>query len=499
MSFYFIANNLHFALELIGALIFFVMAWLSVDAYLVSRHYSTVMKILGFTFVGVWQVIYAFNFGGDLVNFIGFFIFLIGLVLLISSFLTSPSLAAVSAIVLIPSFINTVSFLEIFAIVLLGIISFLVYRQSTKEFNVSLKPLYFGFSFLTVAALAQTFTGAQSSDSIFWYVTFIFELIGFISFTFWVWQYLKLRVRESLVLIFISMTLFIATIVTLAFSTILISKIEQETRDNLLINSKVFDFSVQNLTQEAQAEAKLVSADVSVINSLSDNNIPLLQTTLTSYLDSEKLGFLLTIDKNGIVLMRAHSPLEHGDSIVTERAVEEALIGNNFSTIEFSQAEKFSIRASSPVYKNGKIVGAVLAGFPLDNVMVDRIKKITGLGTTLYQDDMAIATTTLGEDGRSRLTGFPIEDASVKDNVLFRGENTTARVLIKNIPYLASYLPIKNGDGKIVGMFSASKPQADIITMANATNRLTLITVTVLLLLLAFPIFILTRRLFGGI
>jgi methyl-accepting chemotaxis protein len=291
------------------------------------------------------------------------------------------------------------------------------------------------------------------------------------------------------------MTLLIATIITLAFSTILISKIEQQTRGNLLINARVFDFSVQNLTDEASAEAKLVAGDIAIADALADSDISGLQTILVSYLESEKLGFLLVTDKSGVVLMRAHSPQERGDSIAGERAVEEALIGNSFGTIEFSPAEKFGIRASSPVYKEGKIVGIIVAGFPLDNAMVDRIKKITGLDTTLYQDITAIATTALATDGRSRLTGVTLEDNAVKDAVFVKGEEATARVNIRNTPYLASYLPIKNNDQKIIGMFSAAQPQADIIEIANATNRLTLVTVTVLLLLLAAPLYFLTRKL----
>lgn len=495
MSLYFIANNLHFALELVGALVFFVMAWLSVDAYAVSRNYSSAMRILGFFFVGVWQIIHAFGVGGDLVNFAGFFVYLIGLVLLLASFLTGPRLATVSAIILLPSFTSLTPFFEGIAATLLGAVSFLAYRQAKREFNKSLEPLWLGFLFLAVAALGTVIVGAQNEDNTLWYVAHALEAVGFTSFAFWVWQYLKLRVRESLVLIFISMTVFIATIVTLAFSTILIGKIEQETRNNLLINAKVFDFAVQGLTSESSAKAKLAAADEKLGNALSQGDLLLIESTLSEYLKEEHLGFILLTDTSGTVVMRAHSPGERGDSLAGERAVEEALVGNTFATIEFSPAEKFSIRGAAPVYQNGKIIGAIVAGYPLDNTMVDRIKKITGLDTTLYQGDLAIATTALSEDGRSRLTGEALAESSIKDNVLSRGENVTARVVIKDMPFLASYIPIINGDGKIVGMFSAAKPQADILEIANATNRLTLVTVTILLLLLAFPLYFLMRRL----
>ena len=198
MSLYFIANNLHFALELVGALVFFVMAWLSVDAYAVSRHYSSAMRILGFSLVGAWQIVHAFGVGGDLINFAGFFIYFIGLVLLSASFLTGPRLAAVSAIILVPSFVGLAPFFQGVAAILLGAVAFLARRQAKHEFNRTLDPLWLGFLFLAIGALSQAVPGAQNADNFLWFAAHTLEAIGFISFAFWVWQYLKLRVRESL-------------------------------------------------------------------------------------------------------------------------------------------------------------------------------------------------------------------------------------------------------------------------------------------------------------
>lgn len=495
MSLYFIANNLHFTLELVGAVVFFVMAWLAVDSYRVGKHFSSIFRVLGLCLVGAWQVVHAFSISSDIVNFFGFSAFILGLILIIISFLSTPRIASLSAVLIIPSFSGILPPLEIIAAILLSTIAYLVYSQMKNEHNPTLRSLCFGFVFFALGSFVMISSGAQTSDNILWYIAHTLEIMGFLSFTFWVWQYLRMRIHESLILIFITMTLFIATIVTLAFSTILISKIEEQTRASLLTDAKVFDFSVHNLMDKSSAEAKFISIDKNISDALSSNDTSRLEIILAQYLDTEKLGFLLVTDKTGTVVMRAHSRVEYGDSIAYERAVEEALVGNPFTTIESSKSEKFSIRSSSPIYKDGKIIGTVVAGFPLDNVMVDGIKKITGLDATLYQADLAIATTSLASDGRSRLTGVIIDDKAVKESVFLRGETATTRVVIKNIPFLASYLPIVDTDGKIIGMFSAAKPQAEILEIANSTNRLTLITVTILLLLLAFPVYILTKRL----
>lgn len=498
MSFYFIGNNIHFALELIGALVFFVMTWLAFDAYAVSRHYSSLLRGIGFLLIGVWQIIYAASFGSDLINFTGFFVYLFGLIILSAGIVATPRLATVSAVILIPSFTSSEYILQLFAAALLGGIALLVYKQAKEAYDTSARPLWIGFVLLAISALVQVMVSIQQGGIIGSAIVSIIKTVAFFSFAYWVWQYLRMRIRESLILIFISMTLFIATIVTLAFSIILITNIEQETRNNLLINARVFDFSVQGLTKEAQAQAGRIAVDPAVESAVVATDMTQLQLILDEYAQKSKLGFLLITDKSGVVVLRANAPLQYGDTINTERAVEEALIGNTFSTIEFSPAESLSIRASAPLYSEGAIIGTVIAGFPLDNAMVDGIKKITGLDTTFYEGSTVVATTTLAPDGRSRLTGASLDDKTIQERVLVGGETLTSRVVLHGVPYLASYIPVKNGDGAIIGMFSAAKQQDDIIEIANNTNRLTLGTVTILLLLLSFPIYLLTRKLIGS-
>ncbi len=497
MSIDFIVNNIHFTIELLGALCFFVMAWLAVDAYKAGKHYSLLFRVLGLSLMALWQVVHAFSLNGDIVNFFGFSGYIVGLVFVLASYMASPKMAGLSAILIIPSFAGVFTFFEGVAALLLGAVTFTVYGQMKREHNASLKSLVLGFLFTTIGSILMAVNGVIDAQNIYWYVAHLFEVLGFISFAYWVWQYLRMRIQESLVLIFLTMTIFIATLVTLAFSTILISKVEQQTRNNLLIDAKVFDFTVQNLMDKSGAESKYIATNTLLPNIVSSGDTIRLQTVLTQYLESEKLGFLLATDASGTVIMRAHAVTEYGDSIAYERSVEEALVGNSFTTIEYSPREKFSIRSASPLYKDGKVVGTIVAGFPLDNVMVDGIKNITGLDTTLYQADLVVASTSMSADGRSRLVGVPIEDTTVKNNVLVMGQTVTSKVSISGMPFLASYVPFENTDGKIVGMFSSAKPQSDIVDIANTTNRLTLLAVTVILIILAVPMYLVTKKLLG--
>lgn len=499
MSAFFISNNLHFALELLGALSFLVMAWLALDAYLIGKQSRPLLRVIGFALIGLWQIVHAFTLSADLANYLGFLVYLAGLIVVLASFFTGPRIVgAVSAVIVIPAFAGSEPRLEILAAVLLGSIAYVAFRRSKLEFDVALKPFWLGFSFLAAGSLLLAFNGG-AEQGFWWYGAHLAEAAGFCFLTYWVWQYLKLRVRESMVLIFVSMTLFIATIVTLAFSTILIGKIESETKNNLLTDAKVFDFAVKGLSEEASAKSKLIAKDDNVAAALQDGDMARLENVLSRHLDEDNLGFLLAADRSGTVVLRAHALSERGDSLGGERSMAEALTGKNFTTIEFSPAEKLSIRAAAPVYQKDKIVGVVVAGYQLDNALVDGIKKVTGLDMAIYNGDTVVATTAFAPDGRSRLVGENITEDSVKDKVLSRGEAITATANIRSETFLASYLPLINSDGKVVGMLSAAEPQADILALANATNRLTLVTVTLLLLVLSLPLYFLTRRLLSSV
>ena len=494
MSFYFFVNNFHFALELLGAVALFMAAWLTFDTYSVSREGRILVRTLGFGLFALWQVIAAINTGNDLLSFVGFTLFIIGLVCVLGSFLKRQKLAAMPAILIVPSFATFTGPLYGAAAVLLLAIAYASNLQSKKEFNTTWRPFSIAFLLLGIGSVFAIFAKGNEV-SLFALIGDAFELVGFLFLFAWVWQFLALRIRESLIIIFISATLLLSTIVTLAFSTILITQITSQTEASLLTNARVLDLNIKGLKQESLAEATLLSVDPRLGEAIVANDFPTLQTIAEGFMGQYALGFVTVTDAQGTVLIRAHALSRLNDSLSGERAFEKALIGSAFVTVESSPVEKLSIRAGAPVTHKGKIIGAVIAGYPLDNALVDSIKRVTGLEMFVYENDTSVAATAFALDGRTRLTGLRLTDDKVGNSVLKDGQSMTAQTDFYGQPFLASYLPLTSGDDKIVGMLSAAKPQQDILDIVNATNRLTLITVILIMLVLAYPIYVFTRRL----
>ena len=400
---------------------------------------------------------------------------------------------AVNAVLVFPAFSAWDSYLHAAASLLALVIAFFSFRHGEREFNKTWRP--FSLSFLLLAVGLLVSTAAKGDEGSILFITGdVVVFLGLISLARWVWQFLQLRIRESLILIFISVALFLATIVTLAFSTILIGQVTTETDNNLLANARVLDLDVQGLKQEALAKAQLIAQSADLKTAVAKNDFPSLEQVTEGFLESDALGFLTITDPNGAVLVRANALSRRGDTLIGERAIEEAQRGNSFVTIEESPVEKLSIRAGSPIVVGGKTIGIVVAGYPLDNAFVDDLKRVTGLDMFVYEGSTSVAASAFATDGRTRLVGVSAPSEAIA-GTLTGGATLTARGSFFGSPYLASYLPLVNGDDKTIGMLSSAKSEQDILDIENATNRLTLITIVLIMLVLAAPLYFLTKRL----
>ena len=254
---------------------------------------------------------------------------------------------------------------------------------------------------------------------------------------------------------------------------------------------------MENIKQEALAKAEIVSLDKDLITALDKNDAVSLEKTAENLLEKYQLGFLTIADNTGSVILRAHSLSSRGDTIYGEREFDEAMLGNNVVSVDDSKGEGFSVRAGAPVISNGKTVAVVVVGNQLDNAFADKLQKLTGLETFIYKGDVSVASSALDADGRTRLVGEALNNPEVSKSVLEDGNIITSDSKIFGTLFHSSYAPLMNVDDKIVGMISVSKPQQDIVDIANATNRLTLITVTLIILVLSLPIYFISKKYIG--
>ncbi|MBN1411270.1 MAG: cache domain-containing protein [Spirochaetales bacterium] len=127
--------------------------------------------------------------------------------------------------------------------------------------------------------------------------------------------------------------------------------------------------------------------------------------------------------------------------------------------------------------KNGNVTGVVYGGRILNRnfELVDRIHSLVfadsmydgkPIGTvTIFQDDVRIATNVLTAEGK-RAIGTRVS-SSVYDAVLMEGKSWLDRAFVVTDWYLSGYEPIKNINGKIIGILYVGlleKPFNDIFS-----------------------------------
>jgi len=136
------------------------------------------------------------------------------------------------------------------------------------------------------------------------------------------------------------------------------------------------------------------------------------------------------------------------------------------------------LAAAAPVLdESGVLVGALSGGllFNRNYELVDRVKEIVfkgekykghDIGTaTLFQDDLRIATNVLDDQGR-RAVGTRVSH-EVKKAVLDLGETYTGRAFVVTAWYITAYRPIRDIDGRTIGMLYVGMLERPYIDLRN--------------------------------
>jgi methyl-accepting chemotaxis protein len=237
-----------------------------------------------------------------------------------------------------------------------------------------------------------------------------------------------------------------------------------------------------------------------------------LQSELDKQASALKLSYLLFVDESGSVLGSTTGAVKHtitwpilktmvgsqrssgavGIVPITElaalgraKASEIALKETEGGSAPASEAVgALSIIGVAPVVnEQGKRVGALIGVETLkkDNAFVDSVVSKVGGVATVFQNGVRVATTVEDERGQ-RAIGTVVSD-KVRAAVLDTGESFEGDALVVGRSYLASYEPIKDPTGEVVGMVFVGLDRAPY-QIAARDFTLAMIGVTVLSVIL---------------
>jgi len=552
----FFGQNLHFAINLFAALVFFAVFWLYFDAWTISRSGKELIKsgsflLLALAFVVHSTVIEQSVLGKSLLGSVSETISTIlrivayvGIIIgqVIDPLQPKPKLDGLEAdqfdpnepAALVPPPQTPASSSEqtppstpsqaagIFAVGTLAKFSHLLlpagaiaiaglyWRRATTGLERHLKPVAIAFMFLSgfeILALASLLRSTTNPILAKWVAAFgplwiaeqLFLLVGAIILGRWVWRYLTRRFLSQLFMIFTTLTLTVFLVTTISFTFLLVNNVQKESLDNLKTAANVLNYALNAKKAETLANGSAIAENAAIINAVVAHDTKTLTSLTSSFLHDKKQSSLIITTDAGQVLLRAQDPSRYGDSLSSDTLVRRALIGEASSSI-ISQngvlAPVIYVNSTTPIRDTSKqIIGTVTVGLVADNAFVDGIKHSTGLDSGIYAGNVRSATTFVAPDGLSRLVGVKDTNTSVQTTVLKQGKTFSGSVSILNRHFLAVYAPLKDVDNTVVGMLFIGAPQTSILQTAGHSVELTFVVTAVLLLLAIIPAYLISRYL----
>lgn len=191
----------------------------------------------------------------------------------------------------------------------------------------------------------------------------------------------------------------------------------------------------------------------------------------SAYLDEVRMrhgfDFLGLADDQGRVLLwlgdSARSRVAFDSSLARAALAGRTAAGTELWPASSSAAEQMAIAAAAPVEIGGRCAGAVYGGVFLNGryAIVDRVWNLLYRGdrlsdvdrgaVTIFARDVRISTTARRSDG-SRAIGAQAPEAA--RSVLTGGRIWSGRAYIVNDWYISEYAPIRDYDGRVIGMLS---------------------------------------------
>lgn len=226
-----------------------------------------------------------------------------------------------------------------------------------------------------------------------------------------------------------------------------------------------------------------------------------LQQLLAELKEQRDLSFLTVVDKSGQVFSGANSEytanikddfdvlIQSAKNKQTNKGVlvlgeafleKEGLLEQAFSEIistpegkitrEKNEPQALAFAASSPIYgQEGNVIAVLVGGDILNNDhrFIDEITELLEVSTSLFFEDLRIATSIRLQEGE-RALGTRVSE-QVTDVVLGEENRYHGRAFIVNEMFLTAFDPIYDVHNNVVGMFCVGIPEAPYVAMKRDT------------------------------
>jgi len=265
----------------------------------------------------------------------------------------------------------------------------------------------------------------------------------------------------------------VCILVVLVTSTLVLSSIRFSRYTELLFNERILVAAnglkkfMADSEHDSRIAALAASADARVILAVENRDREKIIDILESSIDLYHVDFFTVTDTNGVVMARTHDHGLYGDSLLSEKNIQEALSGNVHTGMEEGPVVKVSIRTGAPIYdSDGRIIGVISAGVRFDtNETMDWLKEHYHAEFGVFIDHV-LASATVKVNGE-RITGRPISDATA-EKIYSTKEEIYGYDTVAGENYNIFHLPLLDSRGEIFAILATGCSNAELLAEKSA-------------------------------
>lgn len=218
-------------------------------------------------------------------------------------------------------------------------------------------------------------------------------------------------------------------------------------------------------TQRYRNIGLALAEDSDLHRAMTAGDMAALRSRLVAFARDAHLDVLTLTDARGQVLVRSHSE-QAGGSEAEQAAVKAALSGTETVGLCTLSDAPHLLGAVLPVRSGGSVIGALALGVSLDNpAHIDWLKRINDLEVTFFEGDTRVMTSIVANGKRA--VGTRLNNPSIQDAVLQKGQPVIQENVILGEPFRSIYWPARNAEGQIIGMWFAGVPVTTLDALRN--------------------------------
>ncbi|MCL2805398.1 MAG: ATP-binding protein [Treponema sp.] len=241
----------------------------------------------------------------------------------------------------------------------------------------------------------------------------------------------------------------------LASSIMLFNReLKESMREKAVTAMNMIEAEIDEMISKARLAAFAVSDNQNLSEAIKNNNRTRIADIAFSLQAMAQIDFCTVLDSTGTVLARTYDIENFGDNLAQQPHITSALEGRIESYIVPGSTIRLGVVASSPIYYDTtNIIGAMSLGLRLDTQnFVHSLKEQIGCEVSIFLNTERIASTIIGEGGRSALGINAAEYISEK---VLAGESFFDRIQLFGRDVLALYVPLRGVNNEIIGMVFA--------------------------------------------